>query len=310
MNKGINILHHVGLIASNMSKLATCYEKLGFTLMPLSMPKAPVKPGAKPEMLGIGTRCAIFQNNYLELLGVVDQNRWSKTTKEQRGFYNIDEPLWRYEGLHVMHFGTNNIEATHARLINQGTPCSPIASFHQNVNSPDGKQQTMHAKNISFPQGSNPEALIQIAQHLTPELALPPRYMKHRNGAQSITEIIVCAEEPIKYIEKYERYTGHTCIQNGNLAIINLGYSRVIVVAPAFIDEIIPGCIPPLLPFLAGFTVSTEDLDVVRELLNTKQVSYLEHEERIIIPMVEACGSTVIFENSQPTRPCTDFPCA
>ncbi len=302
MNKDINILHHVGLIASNMSKLATCYEKLGFTLMPLSMPKAPAKPDAKPEMLGIGTRCAIFQNNYLELLGIVDKNRWGKTTKEQRSFYTIDEPLWRYEGLHVMHFGTDDIEATHERLVNQGTPCSPIASFQQNVNSPDGKQQTMHAKNISFPHGSNPEALMQIAQHLTPELALPPRYMKHRNGAQSITEIIVCVEEPIKYVEKYEQYTGHKCTQKGNLSIIDLDYSRVIVVAPALIDEIIPGCVPPTLPFLAGFTASTEDLDIVRELLNTKQVSYLAHEGRIIVPMSEACGSTVIFESQGSTR--------
>lgn len=301
MNKDINILHHVGLIASNMSALVECYEKLGFTLTPLSMPRVPLKPGGEPEMLGAGNRCAIFQNNYLELLGVVDKERWGKIPKEQRGPYDIDVPLSRYEGLHVMHFGTDDIEAVRERLIKQGTPCSQIAPFQRNVDTPDG-ERTMYAKSLHFPYGSNPEALIQIAQHLTPELVLQPHQMNHRNGAKSITEIIVCTEDPIEYAKKYERYTGHESKQKGNLYIIDLGYSRVIVTAPAFINEIIQGCIPPALPYLAGFTVAATDLDVVRKLLRDNRVSYLEHDGRLIVPSVEACGSAVLFENEGSTR--------
>jgi len=45
----------------------------------------------------------------------------------------------------------------------------------------------MRARCLSFPHGSNPEALLQIAQHETPELVLQPRYMQHPNGAISIT---------------------------------------------------------------------------------------------------------------------------
>lgn len=295
MKTDVNILHHVGLIASDMNALVACYEKLGFTLTPLSMPRVPLKPGGEPEMLGAGNRCAIFQNNYLELLGVVDKNRWDKITKEQRGPYDIDVPLSRYEGLHVMHFGTNDIEAVRERLINQGTPCSQIAPFQRNVDTPDG-ERTMYAKSLHFPYGSNPEALIQIAQHLTPELVLQPRYMNHPNGAKSVTEIIVCVEEPVKYVKKYEKYTGHGSKQLKNLYIIDLGHSRVIVTAPAFIGEIIPGCIPPTLPFLAGFTVTTSDLDLVRKLLIDTGVAYLEHEGRLIVLPAEACGSAVLFE--------------
>ena len=47
-------------------------------------------------------------------------------------------------------------------------------------------EQMMKALAFSFPPQANPEGLIQIAQHLTPELVLQPRFMKHANGATNV----------------------------------------------------------------------------------------------------------------------------
>lgn len=294
--RDVNILHHVGLVASNMSALTDCYEKLGFKLSPLSMPKVPLTHGGKPEMLGAGNRCAIFENNYLELLGVVDKERWSKITKAQRGPYDIDIPLSRYEGLHIMHFGTDDIETTRARLIKQGIPASEITPFQRNVDTPDG-ERTMYAKSLHFPYENDPEALIQIAQHLTPELVFLPNYMHHPNGAKRITEIVVCVNEPEKYVDKYVAYTGHGRKKVENHYLINLGFSKIIVAAPEFIEEIIPDSKPPVVPFLAGFTVMVSDLNATRKLLDTNHISYLEYNERVIVPASEAYGCAVIFES-------------
>jgi hypothetical protein len=197
-----------------------------------------------------------------------------------------------------MHFGTDDIEATHARLVKQGTPCSEIIPFQRDVYTPEGKR-IMHAKSLYFPYEANPEALIQIAQHLTPGLVFQPNYMHHPNGAKQITKIVICVDEPMKYVDKYMAYTGHKSKKIGNLYVIDLGFSSIVVTTAHSIDEIIPNCKPPVVPFLAGFTVTVSDLDTTRKLLISNHISYLEYDKRLIVPSIEACGCAIIFENKR-----------
>jgi hypothetical protein len=53
----------------------------------------------------------------------------------------------------------------------------------------------MRARCLSLAQHDLP-SLSQIAQTLTPELVLQPRYQQHRNGARSIREVILCDPAP------------------------------------------------------------------------------------------------------------------
>ena len=47
------------------------------------------------------------------------------------------------------------------------------------MDTPSGPQM-MKAPAFSFPPPGNPEGRVQIAQHLTPELVLQPRFMRLR----------------------------------------------------------------------------------------------------------------------------------
>jgi hypothetical protein len=291
----VNILHHISLIESDMDATIRRYEQIGFIFTPLSMPRIILKPGGEPETLGVGNRTAIFQMNYLEVLAVVDKERWGKIPKAQRGPYDIDPHIQRYEGLHVMHFGTDNLEAVKARLSKQETPSSDIRPFQRPVDTPEGPRM-MHAKSIYFPEDKNPEALIQIAQHLTPELIFQDRYMHHPNGAQTITEIIVCAENPLPYAEKYFKYTSCKNEQRDDFQVVDLGYSRILIVSPEKIMKLIPNFAPTTLPYLAGFTVAVQDLETPRKVLSENKVPLIENEGRLIVLPKDACGSAVLFE--------------
>jgi hypothetical protein len=110
--------------------------------------------------------------------------------------------------MHVMHFGTDDLAGLHDRLTAQGVTCTGIRPFERDVDTPSGPQM-MKAQAFSFPPQANPEGLIQIAQHLTPELVLQPRHMHHPNGARLVTESIVCATDPEEYARKYALYTGY-----------------------------------------------------------------------------------------------------
>lgn len=278
-----DILHHIGLVNSSLETSAACYERLGFTLTPLSLPRIILEPGGEPQTLGAGNRHAIFTNNYLELLGVVDTGRWAAVTKEQRGPYDLDVPLSRYEGLHVMHFGTDHIESVKARLDRQGVACSSIKEFQRNVQTAAGEHM-MKARVIHFPFNSNPEGLLQIAQHDTPELIFQDRYMHHRNGAIALTEIVIVTETPAAYSTKYERYSGH---QGRRIAdnhfVVDLGASRITIVDPAGLSAILPGFTAPVLPFMAAFTIGVASLQLVCDVLTENNVPFTRRPDAVLV---------------------------
>jgi hypothetical protein len=53
---------------------------------------------------------------------------WSTVSSEQRDAYDISGPLAQYAGFHVMHFGTDDIDGVHRRLIAEGRlwRCAPV----------------------------------------------------------------------------------------------------------------------------------------------------------------------------------------
>ena len=288
--------HHLGLITRDMDTTIARYEQLGFFFTPLSLPRIILQPGQPPEPFGAGNRTAIFEENYLEVLAHTDLGLWNSTTPQQRGPYNLDVPLARYEGLHVMHFGTDDLAGLHSRLAAQDVTCTDIRPFERNVETPSGPQM-MKAQAFSFPPQANPEGLIQVAQHLTPELVLQPRFMHHPNGARLVTESIVCASDPESYARKYSLYTGYDCRRADGHFVVDFGASsRVTVVTPEQVGTIVPGSSAPAEPALVGFAVRVADLDRVADLLTRNEVPFQAVGARLVVGAADACGSAVLFE--------------
>lgn len=295
MTSDANILHHVGLVTRDMDATIEQYERLGFTFTPLALPRIPLTPGGEPELLGAGNRTAIFANNYLEVLAVVDADRWAAITPQQRGPFDIDRPLARYEGLHVMHFGTDDLEALHQRLVDDGVQNGGIRPYQRTVDTEHDGPQPMRARVVSFPAEANPEALVQIAQHLTPELIFQKRYQYHDNGATGVIEITVCGDDPESYAALYTRYTAHQYHRDGDMFTVDLGQSRVRVVSPEMLPSLIPGAKAPAVPSLIGFTVTVTDLAATRSLLTERRVPFDTVDETILVPATHGAGSVVSF---------------
>lgn len=292
----IELFHHIGLITRDMARLIARYEQLGFLFTPLSMPRIVLTPGGAPEPLGAGNRHAIFADNYLEVLGVVDAARWSSITKEQRGAFDIDPPLARYEGLHVMHFGTGDIEAVERRYRAGAIASSDIIAFQRNVETPSGPQM-MRARCLAPLQRDLP-SMTQIAQTLTPELVLQTRYQAHRNGARSISEVILCHAAPEQIAQTYARLAGHPVERRGAGFAIELDHGRLTVLAPDQLGTTIPGAVPPAQPYLAGFAVTVDDLAQPRAVLRDASIPFIEHDSRVIVAATDACGCAVLFEKA------------
>ncbi len=138
MNKDINGFHHLGLISRNMDLAIAQYERLGFLFTPLTIPRIPLHAGGAPEPIGAGNRGAIFKDKYLEVLAVVDSDRWASITREQRGPFDLDAPLSRYQGLHVLHLETRDLDHVRERLQEAGLSPSEIRAFQRMVDTAEG----------------------------------------------------------------------------------------------------------------------------------------------------------------------------
>lgn len=298
MSAHATTFHHVGLITHDMEQTIARYEQLGFSFTPLSVPRIPLGLGRPPEPFGAGNRTAIFEDGYLEILAHTDLALWNSTTPEQRGPYDLDVPLARYAGMHVMHLATDDIAALHDRLAAEAVACTDIRPFERTVDTPDGPQ-TMKALTFAFPPGANPEGLVQIAQHLTPELVLQPRHRNHPNGARRVTESIVCADDPEAVARKYSRYTGYAHRRVGERFHVDVGdHARIVVLAPQHVDTVLPGAHAPADPSLVGFTVLVADPGRVADLLTGNGVPFRAVGDRLVVAATDACGSIVIFEGT------------
>jgi hypothetical protein len=164
------------------------------------------------------------------------------------------------------------------------------------VDTPRGPQM-MKALAFSFPPQANPEGLVQIAQHLTPELVLQPRFMRHPNGARLVTETIVCTSDPEEYARKYSLYTGYDYQRADGHCEVRFGdRSRVTVVTPDQVGSIVPGGTAPADPSLVGFTILVADLDRVADLLTWNGVPFQATGTRLVVAAADACGCAVLFE--------------
>lgn len=231
---------------------------------------------------------------FLEIAGISDHGLWSSLPLALRQRFGLDAQLSRYEGIHMLYLDTENIGAVHARLLADCLPTSEIGQMSRDVLTLDG-EETLNAKFIHAPS-------VSISQHENPRVLFQPQYMNHRNRVKGLTECIMCTNDPSQLASTYSSYAGQPPQQQGQIYVVDLGLSSVIVVAPEHIGELIPDCIPPSLPFFAGFTVSTGSLDEVRALLTERNVSFQEHADRVIVRPQDACGSAVIFEKEGMTR--------
>lgn len=181
-------LDHVGAIVRDLAAGAARWERLGFALSPVSRQRGRM-PGRDEEgPWASANRCAIFQQGYLELIGVVDPacfNPWEKF-------------LTRFEGLHLLALRVPDADAAHAAF------SARSETLRETLNPPvqrarkldvDGVEQTMGFRNIFSKDEHYPEGRYIVIEHQTPEYLWQPRYQAHPNGALALQAALLCADD-------------------------------------------------------------------------------------------------------------------
>lgn len=286
MTGDIDSVNHVGVAVRDMEQGCALYEALGFTLSPLSVHSGSAKPGEPVQPMATGNRCAIFPNNYIEVLGIVNPGAldwsWGKFIE-------------RFQGAHIICFGCKDADVVDARLKAANVETSGVIALQRDIGTEDGVK-TARFDCVHFTRAITPEGLIQAARHRNPEYVHQPRYLGHRNGATSLAEVLLVTSDAEATARRYETLTGQKSQQKDGDPVIDLPLvTRLRFMTPDKAASDMPGTLLAPAPSIAAMTFSVSNLKAAREVVAGAGFPIVDGKNRFYVPAENALGVVHIF---------------
>ncbi|TWA57390.1 glyoxalase-like protein [Azospirillum baldaniorum] len=275
-------LDHVGVVVRDLDAGAAAYERLGFQLTPVSRHSGVRAPGRPVEPFGTANRCAMLRHGYIEVIAVVEPALFSN---------NLERFLDRYEGIHILAFGIDDVEAHLARLKEAGFGVSGIAHLERLLATPLGERLARFSR-IPLPAEDAPEGRVQLIRHDTPELLWQPHLLDHPNRVVALEEVVLAVADPEEVLARYARLLGAAPRGNG----FRLGGDRFTVVSAAGLEKALPGVSAPALPFVAGIVLRTDDGNAaIGRIVEAVGVPHRRDGQRLIVDPAAAGGAALVF---------------
>ena len=235
-----------------MDEAGAAFARLGFPLTPLTVHRNEDEAGNRVPT-GTANRCAMLGRGYLEILTDVEglDTPFSRAHRAA---------VARYEGLHLIAFSVDDIEAAARRLDAEGFGPRPVANLRRPMPVDGGGEEEAGFSVLRVAPATMAEGRMQILRHETPEVVWQPSMIPRDNGVSGLTGVAICTEDPAEAAERYARFTGHA----GEGARIALDRGSLDFVTPAELARAIPAARPPSLPFIAATVLESADVTTTR----------------------------------------------
>lgn len=245
---------HVIYGTADLEAARKAAQKLGFV----------VTPRGRHKGWGTGNYCVMFEEDYLEFLGMVDP------AGESNG---LDKFLATGgDGLLGLVLGTKDADLTSRQLIERGLhPTGPHA-LSRLLELPEGNIEPSFAL-TRLPSDELPAINGFLVQHLTPELLRRPTWVKHPNAAVGIQSVTVGVEDPEAVARRYEKLVGISAVTpTDDTWAVHVGRQVILFMtaddAAGLYDD---GAGRPL-PTICGITLKSSDLDQTLVALKANKV--------------------------------------
>jgi hypothetical protein len=278
MKRAVTGLDHVVVMVDGIDAAGVAYRKLGFQVQPRGFHKK----------LGTANHLMIFDTDYFEILGIVEDTEFNaerrEWLKDGGGLANV---ALATEGADVA------FEAFKAAGLN---PDAPL--FFDRAVEVAGKTELAKFRTVRIPKTNMPVVGFFVCEHLTPEFVYRPEWAAHPNGARGILGVTVIAEQPAKWIAELEKYFGSDSVKReGEGLVVDTGTQPIRYMTPKDYAVRYPG-ITPVRPgdHPALLTIRVENLAACEALLKKNGVNFLKPDSgRLVVPPSEAAHLTLEF---------------
>lgn len=181
---GTLFVDHVSHFVADLDAAAQVLEALGMKVTPTSVQRTPEGP------VGASNRCVMLEAGYIELLSPTQD---TPAAGRMRGL------MRRYDGVHVLCYGTPDAEAEQRRLQAHGFDPQPLVSLSRAVDGGTARFKVVRPAAEKMPEGR-----IQYVQQLTPEHL----WRKADVNRVRLEEVFVVANDPIETAARWARFAG------------------------------------------------------------------------------------------------------
>ena len=270
-------LDHVVVAVRNLDAAAAAWKALGFTLSPR---------GTHSAHLGSGNYTVMFGDDYIELLGILNETDHNQPTVAF---------LKEREGVERTAFTTDDAAAGVAELKARGLAGGGPISFSRPVDLPNGGKGEAAFNVFTWPLDEAPAGLrIFACQHLTRDTVWIPELQHHANGAQRLVRVEVIAAAPKDAAAQLSRLIDQPVEAAGNSFRVASGGSRAVFAfydaatfAQRYPDAVRNGAVKD---GAAAIVIASDDLAKVRALPGA-----VAHDDAVSLPAASATGVILSF---------------
>ncbi len=278
MKQPVKGLDHVVVMVDGIDAAEAAYTRLGFQVQPRGFHKK----------LGTANHLMIFDTDYFEILGIVEDTEFNAERREW---------LKAGGGLANVALATDGADLAFEAFKAAGlNPDEPL-SFDRAVEI-DGKTEQAKFRTVRVPKTNMPVVGFFVCDHLTPQFVYRPEWAKHPNGARGILGVTVIAEQPTKWAPELEKYFGEgSTKREGEGLVANTGTQPIHYLSRKDYLARYPG-VTPVRPgdHPALLSVRVENLAACEALLQKNGVKLLKPDSgRLIVPPSEAAHLTLEF---------------
>lgn len=274
-------LDHVVInVAEGLNSSAQLFRRLGFNLTDRGY-----------HSLGSSNHLAIFNDNYLELLGFEDRNSLLRKDLYQAAL-----------GLNGLVWKTQDADAVYQHLSVHQLADSQPKSFFRPVKLNDGTEPNARFQTVPVRAQRIPHGRSFFCQHLTPELIWRTEWQTHPNAVSHITEFVISAQDIAYAAQVYVDVFGEeylTVVDSQELAL-QAGRARVRFVTPekALADFGITHSGNDETAKMVAVGFATQSLEAARRSLQRGDIHFTEIDDRVVVQVGHGLGLAIAF--SQP----------
>jgi hypothetical protein len=273
-------LDHVGLLAHDLPAAARTLQRLGFAPAPPSFHRERTAGADTPQKTGTANQCLMFREGYVEVLGIVDRERYS-------GW--ITGALQRYEGMHVVGFGCDAIDDLLASLAAAGR--QPLVRKLTRAVEVAGAEQPVSFTILFHSDAEFPEGRFVTMRHHSREVLWHPSLLDHPNGAQELCGVTVVVNDVDEFVARIVAWTG--AVAEGRRIALPGGFIEVLSAAQA--RNVYGDALPASVSQLVGMTIAVADVAATARLLDQHNVRFRVAGGGLLVPAAEACGAFIHF---------------
>ena len=188
MKRAVKGLDHVVVMVDGIDAAEAAYRKLGFQVQPRGFHKK----------LGTANHLMIFDKDYFEILGIVEDTEFNAERREW---------LKAGGGLANVALATDGADLAFDAFKAAGLqPDAPL--FFDRAVEVAGKTEHAQFRTVRIPKTHMPVVGFFVCEHLTPQFVYRDEWARHPNGARGILGVTVIAEQPARWIAELEKYFG------------------------------------------------------------------------------------------------------